>query len=140
MVNLKAAAQTIRAELDHAKQGLAFYQSRVDTLSIALEQIEVAGGTTTPLVKSYRKSSPAATESGLPVTGADFWIRFVGKRPQPAALIALKAARFLKLDIKKDAIKVKKLKSRVSPAMEALLKSSRIESSGTGRDRRFFIA
>ena len=38
--NLKAARQAIKAELSHAKEGRAYYLSRIEALEIALQQLE----------------------------------------------------------------------------------------------------
>lgn len=38
--NLESARQAIEAELSHAKQGMAYYMSRVEALEIALQQLE----------------------------------------------------------------------------------------------------
>lgn len=143
MSSLKHARHAIQAELDYAKQGLSYYQSRVAMLETVLQQLD---STATPKVASKRKRVPANTPSAvrikpsdaMPQTGSEFWLKFVTDKPQSAVNIANAAAKRLKLDPLADKPLFLKLKSRVSPMLELLVKSEKVTSTGAGRDRRFF--
>lgn len=177
--NLKSARQAIAAELSHARKGAAFYNSRVEALETALQQlenVEAEGVTSTRSAKrsmngqsqpetrrgrkrrsangmAPRSSTAAATrqqrsqksgtvrsrrgDSGLPITGGEFWLNLVSDQPQSAVDIsnAAIAALGIKPDQKDE---IQKLKQRVSPALAGLLSAHKIQDSGAGRERRFF--
>lgn len=160
MSSLKFARDVIRAELQNAKQGLAFYAERVQQLEIALQQIESFNGRgktiTAPRATEnnartkkrgngktqVQRSYSASRSNGfaLPKTGGDFWMRHVSKKPRSAVDIANAAAAALKLDPEKDTNLVRVLKSRVAPALQNLVNANRVHDQGTGRERRFFVA
>lgn len=144
MSNIKAAQQVLVSELEHAKRGLAYYESRVEMLESALQQLtggEATGQVSGKRAKSQAKGKTTAREaSPLPKTGGDFWLRHVTKRPQSAANIANAAAASLKLDPVKDKDLVHVLKQRVAPMLNALVSANKIQDNGVGRERRFFKA
>ncbi|HEV7928928.1 MAG TPA: hypothetical protein VGP12_02210, partial [Nitrosospira sp.] len=96
MSNLKSARQAIKAELEHARQGAMFYQSRVEALEDALSKIESVettaktsnGKSRAPeqRAKPGRKprSQPAGNGAKLPSTGKDFWPNLITGQPQSA--------------------------------------------------------
>lgn len=159
MSNLKFARDVISAELQHAKQGLAYYEERVLQLESALHQVEslngLGNGKTVP--KSAKKNGGAKKRAGtrpqakarnhasgrngsaLPITGVEFWMRHVSTKPKSAVDIANAAAAALQLDPEKDKKLIRVLKSRVSPALQNLVSTKRVQDTGTGRERRFFI-
>lgn len=160
MSSLKFARDVIRAELQNAKQGLAYYEERVQQLESAMQQIDTLNGpgktktapkTTAKNARTKKRSgvrpqlkashsSSGRNDSALPKTGGDFWMRHVSKKPRSAVDIANAAAATLKLDPNKDKDLVRVLKSRVSPALQNLVGAKRIQDQGIGRERRFFVA
>lgn len=160
MSSLKFARDVICAELKHAKQGLAYYEERVQQLESALHQVDSLNGLgktktapktteknarakkrngTRPQVQASHSSS-ARNGSALPKTGVDFWMRHVSKKPKSAVDIANAAAAALQLDPDKDRKLIQVLKSRVAPALQSLVGAKRVQDKGTGRERRFFVA
>lgn len=81
------------------------------------------------------KRAPSAI---LPETGLRFWLKHITKRARSAPQIALAAAASLQVDPDKDREAFKMLKNRIGPALKALVSSSQIEDSGSGRERRYF--
>lgn len=149
MSNLKSAKQAIKAELEHARQGVMFYQSRVEALEEALEKIdsvEAVGekggnGKSQPAAKRAkpgRKPRAQATGNGakLPFTGKDFWPSLITSQPQSAREILDAAVRTLGITPSKD--QLKKLSQRQTSALHNLIKTNVIADSGAGRERRFF--
>ncbi|TFW10246.1 hypothetical protein E4K72_01865, partial [Oxalobacteraceae bacterium OM1] len=61
MSNLGSAKQALRAELAHARQGAAYYQSLAETLEEALEKLETVDSGTTS-----RRSARSAAEPAQP--------------------------------------------------------------------------
>jgi hypothetical protein len=150
MSNLKSARQAIKAELDHARQGAMFYQSRVEALEEALSKIEsvetstdkTANGkskATARRAKPGRKathSQAAGNGSKLPSTGKDFWPNLITAQPQSAKEILNAAIKELGISPSKD--QLKKLSQRQTSALHNMIKTNAIADSGAGRDRRFF--
>jgi hypothetical protein len=154
MSNLESAKAAIQAELSHAKQGLAFYHSRIDSLEKMLTQlasVSSVGGITatkgsrgrkpaaTAVMKSGKKQKGRKESTGgneLPFTGADFWPNLVLEQPQSASEI-LKAA-IASLGFAPTKLQAQKLAGRMTFALNALVKSNKIQDSGKGRERRFF--
>ena len=64
--NLKAARQAIEAELSHAKEGMAYYMSRVEALEIALQQLENVGDVESI---SSKGTKPSANAKGAKING-----------------------------------------------------------------------
>jgi hypothetical protein len=160
--NLQSAKQAIKAELSHARQGVAYYTARVQALENTLQQLasvegeaSVAPGAEMPTksakltkvagAKRGRKARAAngegkrAAANGLPTTGGEFWLKLVNSQPQSAVDIsnAAVAVLGLKADQKQE---IQKLKQRVAPALAGLLSAHKIKDTGAGRERRFFKA
>lgn len=154
--NLKAARQAIEAELSHAKQGMAYYISRVEALEIALQQLEnvegekSAAGPQAGERQRGRKAQGGGAKRGpkpraagsnkadsLPSTGGDFWLKLVSSQPQSAVDISNAAISALGITPDQKG-RIQKLKQRVSPALASLVASQKIKDSGAGRERRFF--
>jgi hypothetical protein len=153
MSNLKSAKQAIRAELEHARKGAMFYQSRVDALEEALAKIDSVEGSpdkSTNGSKSRHAAAPAkrgrkpriqprgngANGASLPSTGKDFWPNLITAQPQSAKEILEAAIRALGISLSKD--QLKKLSQRQTSALHNLVKAHAIGDSGHGRERRFF--
>lgn len=157
MSNLKSARQAIKAELDHARKGAMFYQSRVEALEEALakiDSVETNGSAASPMskagktaasagkVKRGRKArGQAAGEKSngsdkLPSTGKDFWPNLITTQPQSAKEILNAAIETLGISPSKE--QLKKLSQRQTSALHNMIKANVISDSGAGRDRRFF--
>jgi hypothetical protein len=158
MSNLESAKAAIQAELSHAKKGLAFYHSRIESLEKMLTQLaNVSGSSNAPqeasapkarrgrkaavakAVKPSRKKiagRKSSGGSGLPFTGGDFWINLVLEQPRSASDI-LEAA-ISSLGFSPTEMQAKKLAGRMTFALNAMVKTKKIQDSGKGRERRFF--
>jgi hypothetical protein len=153
MSNLKSARQAIQAELEHARQGVLFYQMRVAALEEALaklDSVETVNGRTSNLskgggsgkptgqAKRGRKARSHAAGNGteLPPTGKGFWPNLVTDEPQSAKEILNAAIKALHISPTKESIK--KLSQRQTAALNGLVKTKRVGDSGSGRERRFF--
>jgi hypothetical protein len=157
MSNLKSARQAIKAELEHAREGAMFYQSRVDALEEALakiDSVETNGSTASPLSKAGKTPANAGrikrgrkargqAENGksngsdkLPSTGKDFWPSLITAQPQSAKEILNAAIKTLGISPSRE--QLKKLSQRQTSALHNMIKSNVISDSGAGRDRRFF--
>lgn len=157
MSNLQSAKSAIEAEIMHARQGLAFYQSRLETLEKTLDQLDSVSlpEDIAQIEETGRRSSSARTKSAhkkgrgrrsasafsgkeLPVTGSDYWLALVSEEPQSGAEILKQAIAGLGFHPNK--LQVQKLRQRLAPGLKALLDSKKIQDSGRGRERRFFKA
>jgi hypothetical protein len=155
MSNLESAKAAIQAELSHAKQGLAYYHSRIDSLEKMLTQLASVSGSKqdmSAVVKGKRGRKPLTGKPGkqkrvgkessggheLPFTGAEFWPNLVHEQPRSASEI-LKAA-ISTLGFTPTKLQVQKLAGRMTFALNALVKANKIQDSGKGRERRFFKA
>jgi hypothetical protein len=148
MSNLKAARQAIQAELNHARQGAAYYQERVAALEEALAKID-----SVDLAESAMQSPKAvkpnnagskkvkgkrATEGDLPPTGGDFWLRLITNQPQSAREILEAAVKAIGILPSKE--QLKKLSQRQTNALHNMVKAKMVSDAGSGRARRFFRA
>ena len=160
MSNLHSAKSAIEAEINHAKQGLAFYQSRVETLEQMLEQLDSVivpeGESSEKRSKPGKRAAKAETrtpgrrgrkagareEAGaageLPSTAGDFWLNLVTDQPQSAAQVLKRAVG--SLDFSPSRAQVQKLRQRLTPALKKLVETGQVQDSGAGRERRFFRA
>ena len=164
MSNLESAKSAIESELSQAKQGLSFYQSRIDALEKTLLQLagidgeSVGASTPTASVPAKRGRKPGSTKaakpakeakkrkatkgeagvSGLPFTGGDFWPNLVTSEPQSASDILNAAIARLGFTPTKE--QLQKLAGRQTFAINALVKAGSIQDSGKGRERRYFKA
>jgi hypothetical protein len=153
MSNLKSARQAIKAELEHARKGATFYQSRVEALEEALAKIDdVDAGTekisgrskaaraeapATPAKRGRKaRSQPAGNGAKLPSTGKEFWPNLITEQPQSAKDILNAAVKSLGISPSKE--QMKKLSQRQTSALHNLIKTNAIADSGAGRERRFF--
>jgi hypothetical protein len=166
MSNLESAKKALEAELLLAKQGYAFYQSRIDALGKALDELEILDGggaikgTTVkgkrgrkpgkPAAKAASKAIPKATPkttekkskgkaggaNDLPFTGGEYWPDLVTSEPQSGADILHAAIN--KLGFTPTRQQVQKLTNRATFALHSLVKTGKIQDSGSGRERRFY--
>ena len=154
MSNMENAKTAIQAELTHAKEGFAFYASRVEALEKALLHLSYIGigeidtsDTATPALvkrgpkagaKKPSKKAKGGQDGGkeLPFTGKDFWPNLVTAEPRSASDILRAAIDGLGFTPTKE--QVQKLASRMIFAINSLAKANVIQDSGKGRERRFF--
>ena len=159
MSNLESARAAIQAELSHAKEGLAFYHSRIDSLEKMLTQLVSFSGSSTAghdavavkgkrgrkagvsvVTKPAKKKAgkEASNGNGLPFTGGDYWTNLVLEQPRSASEILEAAVGSLGFTPNK--IQTQKLAGRMTFALNTLVKTNKIKDSGKGRERRFFKA
>lgn len=155
MSNLKSAIQAIKAELAHAKEGAAFYQSRITALEEALARIDSVetgvaqnkdsgktkrAGKAIGGAKRGRKPRAQVEEGSakLPSTGKDFWPNLITSEPRSAPEILNAAVKTLGISPTKE--QMKKLSQRQTSALNNMVKTQLIQDSGSGRERRFFRA
>jgi hypothetical protein len=154
MSNLESAKAAIEAELSHAKEGLAFYHSRIEALEKMLSQLanvaglksaspaqgkrikKIAVGKRTKIVKGKRAARESGGANELPFTGGTYWTDLISERPQSVSEILDTAVGKLGFSPTKE--QIKKLAGRMTFALNALVKTKQIQDSGSGRDRRFF--
>lgn len=156
MSNLRTAILAIEAEITHAKKGMAYYAERVRALEEALADIAHAEGNIAitsgklarssatlvgkiegkakPIGKIKKASEEQAGE--LPSTGGDYWKNMVTGEPKSAQAILAEAVRGLGFAPTKT--QVGKLMNRMTFTLNTLVKSKKIQDSGSGRERRFF--
>jgi hypothetical protein len=153
MSNLNSARQALKAELDHARKGAAFYESRVVALEDALDKIDsVESGnhkasdpaklrkpaSASRQAKPGRKAGGRTAGNGatLPSTGRDFWPNLITAEPRSAREILDAAIKALNIAPSKE--QLKKLTQRQTSALHNMIKTNVIADSGAGRERRFF--
>src|SRR4051812_25813291 len=116
MSNLDSARQAIMAELDHANQGIAFYEAKVKALEEALAKLDsieggeeqsrgtarrtaAVGKMLTPATKtaapSRGRGRPKRSDTELPFTGKDFWPNLITEEPRSAPEILAAAIKSL---------------------------------------------
>lgn len=151
MSNLKSAKDALIAEIEHVRQGLEFYQSRIQALEQALATLSSLDGVETAGAKGKRGRKSAVGEAGdtagpkkraskrsdtsLPATGKEFWMGLITSEPQSAREVLEAAVKALGISPSKD--ELKKLAQRQANALHMLIKDKAISDTGTGRDRRF---
>lgn len=151
MSNLGSAKSAIKAELQHAREGVAYYQSLVVALEEALGRLDSVGpeavkapGRKAVAEKPMRgkrgrkaRAEVAGEQEGnLPGTRKDFWVDLVDTQPKSAVEVVNAAVQ--KLDFTPTKEQVKKLSQRATYALNTMVKSGEIQDSGNGRARRFF--
>jgi hypothetical protein len=152
MSNIQSAKKSVQLELEHAKQGRDYYQSRIETLEKALAQlasVDAAAATGTGVTRESAKTKPAgkmatparsakstSSTAKLPSTGGDFWIGLITDQPQSAADIM--NAAFAKLAVTPTKELKQKLGARMTAALTGLIEAKQIKDSGARRERRFF--
>lgn len=155
MSNLDTARQAIEAEIQHAKDGLAYYQARITSLEQTLVQLVGIGGVQSiqvgklttdapaskakakPVKASKKPKSEKVTDGDkLPFTGGDFWINLINDTHKSASTVLKDAIHKLKIEPTTD--QHKKLQGRMVFALNAMVKAGTIKDSGRGRDRVFF--
>ncbi|HEY8606087.1 MAG TPA: hypothetical protein VIM12_03095 [Noviherbaspirillum sp.] len=146
MSNLRAARDSLAAELAHARQGLAFYDARVaaleDTLA-KLENLNSDAGLREKTRRPGREKRPGAKAAektkqagNLPQTGKEFWTGLIGNQPKSTKEILESAIKALGISPSKDDLK--KLSQRQANALHTLVKEKLISDTGAGRERRFY--
>lgn len=153
MSNLQSAKDALRAELEHAREGLAYYQSRVEALQqtlTSLSSLEGKGDRNVAVPSKGRRKKAAPVDeaaapvkatrakkqrSDLPATGKEFWTGLINGEPQSAREILDAAVKTLGISPSKD--ELKKLAQRQANALHMLVKAGAISDSGSGRDRRY---
>ncbi len=151
MSNLGSAKSAIKAELQHAREGVAYYQSLVTALEEALVRLDSVGPESAKApgrksvvekpVRGRRGRKPRVDVAGeqegnLPGTRKEFWVDLIDSEPKSAVEVVNAAVR--KLDFTPTRDQVKKLSQRATYALNTMVKSGEISDSGSGRARRFF--
>jgi len=148
MTNLASARAAIEAEIDHAKAGIAHFSARLTALETTLMQIlsvdngvlntSRGGRRTGRIAHGASEKVGKALKAGnqLPFTGGDYWFNLVSKQPKSGADILHEALDGLGFAPTKQ--QVLKMTSRATFALNALVKTKKIQDSGEGRERRFF--
>ena len=160
MSNLQTATLAIEAEIVHANNGLAYYAARVQALEQALAELRnvkessdvsspraklpktlsaatTAGTGVKGLKKTAKKKTRPEKESAeLPSTGGAYWPNLLTDQGQHSSAI-LKSA-IDQLGFTPTKTQIKKLTQRMTFALNALVKTKKIQDSGSGRDRLFF--
>ncbi len=158
--NLKTAIQAIEAEIAHAKDGMAYYVSRVKALEQALAELGSVGKTEPAPAQEAKtkkqgkqakvrgkrgRKAKLAVANGvdkvqdgddLPFTGGDYWPNLITDQPQHSS--AILQAAIDKLGFTPNETQVKKLAQRMTFSLNALVKANKIKDSGSGRNREFF--
>lgn len=152
MSNITAARAALVAELQHARQGMQFYATRIQTFEKLLTQLEgvdtsngaVASGNGGGK-RAYQRSAPAvgkqsaaragAGNASLPATRGDFWKNLLTEVPMSNQDILTAAIATLKIRPNPEALK--KLKQRLANALTMMTRDGSIKSDGSGRARRF---
>jgi hypothetical protein len=159
MSNLVSAKAAIRAEIEHAKKGAAYYQNLVVTLEQALEKLDSVGSEKIAPKKSAaditvaingvrrrgrppkaagkaaKTASPRKGRGDLPFTGKDFWPSLISEQPQSMPEVLQSA--IARLGISPTSEQKKKLSQRATFALNHLVKTNAISDTGSGRERRF---
>lgn len=164
MSNLQTARAAIKAEIDYARQGLNFYQSRIEVLEQTLSQLEDVNTDEAGTSKRGRKAGSgrrgakasagqegkgrrgrkaaadtAATTAGeLPYTGGDYWLNLISAEPRTAAEVL--RASIDSLGFEPNKAQVQKLRQRLTAALQLMLQASKIRDQGSGRERRYVRA
>ena len=165
MSNMTSVKSALDAEIKHAKEGIAFYSTRIATLEKMIQQLDQLDGARDAGAggkvggkRTYKRSAKAGSggalvEDGadtslagsgaraatkLPATTAAFWASLLSETPISNKDI-IKAA-IASLKIRPNPADLKKLKQRLANAITIMTKDGSMMSEGTGRARRFFIA
>jgi len=152
MSNIESAKAAIEAEI-------AQLHSRIASLESTLKSLSGMNGTTAsteqspkkrgpkakeatsqkPTVKVPKKAKAGKTSAGgnqLPFTGGDFWPNLLNDQPKSGSEIL--QAVIESLNFTPSKAEVQKLSQRMTFALNSLVKSGKIQDSGSGRERRFF--
>lgn len=152
MANIGSAAQAVKLELMHAREGMEYYAKLVENLEGVLETLTNIDDTSTSGRSKARTAKTAKTsgkttrkakalppkntrQSKLPATGKDFWPTLLTDTPQPASEI-FKAA-LNALGVKPNAEDRKKLTQRMSNALSVMSKNGEINAEGKHRERLY---
>ena len=164
MSNMNSVKSALDAEIKHAKEGLVFYSTRIATLEKMIQQLdELDGARGAGAIgknggkRKYTRAAKGAADIGvneegsdtvggtgsraaskLPATTSAFWISLLSETPISNKDIIKAAIATLK--IRPNPTDLKKLKQRLANAITIMTKDGTMQSEGTGRARRFFIA
>lgn len=151
MSNMTSARNAIAADLQHARNGIAFYANRIKVLEDIKRQLDqikdrpgptaridagTASGRGFSAIVSDDKSSRLKTGK-LPATKAVFWLSLLSETPISNKDILAAAIAALKL--RPDPVALQKLKQRLANAINLLTKDGSMQSAGVGRTRRFSV-
>ena len=163
MSNMTSLKSALDVEIKHAKEGIAFYSTRIATLEKMIQQLDQLDDATATGTdgkgagkRKYTRSAKArevtaatndgaasATDGGarakskLPATTAAFWTSLLSETPISNKDIIKAAVAALK--IRPTPADMKKLKQRLANAITIMTKDGSMMSDGTGRARRFFV-
>lgn len=150
MSNIGDAKKAIQEELKHAREGLEYYRARVATLEATMSQLDgIDNPSGAPIganpQQKRRGRKPGRkprdqvvpTRNELPSLRGEYWVNFVTSEPQTAAEIFKTAKASLGFEPSKSQLDKLK-KSQVYSLNHHVNISKRIQSSGAGRERRFY--
>ena len=158
MSNMMGIKTALDAEIKYAKEGIAFYSTRIAALEKMIQQLDLLDGIremATPTGKKKRagstKTAAASMDDGgvsaisaandrsvkLPATTAKFWLSLLSEEPISNKDIIKGAIAALKL--RPTPADLTKLKQRLANAITIMTKDGSMQSEGTGRARRFFV-
>lgn len=153
MANIGSAAQAVKLELMHAREGMEYYAKLVENLEGVLQTLAtIDSPSTRSRTKTNRAAKTAKTggkttgkakapatkntqQSKLPATGKEFWPTLLTDTPQSASEIFNAAVNAL--GIKPSAEDRKKLAQRMSNALSVMSKKGEIQAEGKHRERLY---
>ena len=166
MSNISTVKTALDAEIQHAKQGLAFYTALITVLEQMIEQLDglntdagappasnqagkraysrraslKKGDDAVPVTKPKKsaKAAKAARASSLPKTGGSFWQALLTSTPMSNQ--ELLNAAIAALGMRPTPEHLKKLRQRLANAVTIMTKDGSMRSEGSGRARRFTSA
>ena len=165
MSNISTVKSALEAEIQYAKQGIAFYAARIvaiEHIIIQLDELRADAGApsitaTAKRGKAHSASLPTASDvarsikpskaakgaksaraSVLPKTGNAFWQSLLSITPMSNR--ELLDAAITSLQIRPTTNDLQKLKQRLANAITNMTKDGAMHSAGSGRERRFTSA
>lgn len=144
MSNLSSAASALQSELAHARQGQAYYETRVAALEAALQALTDIDNLTADAARPPRRTQKRAAKSPrqnlstspLPSTGNEFWLDLIGKEALTGAEIFQRAHAHLGGNL--PAAERRALRQRMSATLASMSRDGKyLKSSGSGRSRTY---
>ena len=162
MSNISTVTSALEAEIQHAKQGIAFYAARIAVIENIIVQLDdLRADASAPAITSTGKRGKArgarlAADSDvarhvkpvkaaknsksvrvlvLPKTGNAFWQSLLSNTP--VSNRELLDAAIVSLQIRPTTNDLVKLKQRLANAITNMTKDGSMHSAGSGRERRF---
>ena len=128
-----AATPLAKAKASKAKVAKSITRAKLLTADVATKPVESPKSAT-----KGKATKPAKGGKELPFTGGDYWVNLLDVEPKSASEIL--DAAIGKLEFQPTKEHKQKLAGRMTFSLNALVKTGKIQDSGTGRARRFFKA